>query len=90
MATTSSTCGAKRGATMNRRSWDWATLGWVGVWLLFIVFHVLYFTNHMEGLLWVTLLSVGPLWVLTAMGGLYELRGILARFASNGSREEEP
>lgn len=58
----------------------WAKLGWAGVWILFVVFHVLFLTNQMKGLLWVTLLSVGPLWLLTAGGGLVELRGILERF----------
>ena len=39
----------------------WAKLGWAGVWILFVIFHVLFLTNQMKGLLWVTLLSVGPL-----------------------------
>jgi hypothetical protein len=73
---------------MSGRPLSWARLGWAGVWILFIVFHVLYFTNHMEGLLWVTLVSVGPLWLLTAIGGLVELRGILARFSTRSQGEE--
>ena len=74
---------------MKHRFRSWATLGWVGVWTLFIVFHFLYFTNHMEGMLWVTLLSVGPLWIFTALGGMFELRGIMARFRTNGAGEEQ-
>ena len=66
----------------------WLMLGWLGVWALFVVFHVLFFSNHMTGLLWVTLLSVGPLWILTALGGLFELRGILRRFRADREEEE--
>ena len=67
---------------------NWSMLGWAGVWILFIVFHVLYFTNEMEGLLWVTLVSVGPLWILTACGGMIELKGLLARFQSPSNGED--
>ena len=73
---------------MTKRSFSWATLGWIGVWTLFIVFHVLYFMNDMRGLLWVTLVSVGPLWLLTAAGGLVELRGLLARFQTQDPEVE--
>ena len=64
---------------MSGRLMSWVTLGWAGVWILFIVFHVLYFTNHMEGLLWVTLVSVGPLWLFTAIGGLVVSLSLLIR-----------
>ncbi len=73
---------------MSQRNFSWATLGWIGVWTLFIVFHVLYFTSDMRGLLWVTLVSVAPLWLLAAAGGLIELRGLLARFRTQEPKEE--
>ncbi len=65
-----------------------ATVGWIGVWVLFVVFHVLFFTNQVEALLWVTLVSVGPIWLLTAIGGFVELRTIWARFRTTGPEEE--
>ncbi|MDP6934891.1 MAG: hypothetical protein QGG40_18365 [Myxococcota bacterium] len=63
-----------------------ALAGWIAVWLLFVVFHGLFFANRIEALLWVTLLSVGPIWVLTALGGMVELRGVWARFRDTGER----
>ena len=69
---------------MSGKGFRWALLGWTGVWVLFVVFHVLYFSNHMKGLLWVTLVSVGPLWLLTAIGGMVEIRAIWGRFQSTG------
>ena len=60
------------------------TLGWAGVWVLFVVFHALFFTNRLEGLLWVTLVSVGPIWLLTALGGIVEIRRIWGHFQSAG------
>ncbi len=64
-------------------------IGWGAVWLLFVVFHGLFFTNRLEALLWITLVSVGPIWVLTALGGMVELRALLARFRVLGSEERE-
>ena len=54
--------------------------GWISVWALFIVFHALFFANKLEALLWVTLLSVGPIWLLTAIGGIVEVRGVWRDF----------
>ena len=54
--------------------------GWISVWTLFIVFHALFFANKLEALLWVTLLSVGPIWLLTAIGGIVEVRGVWRDF----------
>ena len=54
--------------------------GWISVWALFIVFHALFFANKLEALLCVTLLSVGPIWLLTAIGGIVEVRGVWRDF----------
>ncbi len=68
---------------MNPNSKRWANataLGWAGVWILFVVFHLLFFANKLEALLWVTLMSVGPIWLLTVIGGIVEVRAVWSQF----------
>ena len=72
---------------MSSRSNGWgkaAALGWAAVWILFVVFHLLFFANKLEALLWVTLVSVGPIWLLTAVGGIVEVRAVWSQFRSSG------
>ena len=51
----------------------WIMLGWIAIWALFVVFHVFFLSNDISSLLWLTLLSVGPIWVATAIGGTLEV-----------------
>lgn len=51
-------------------------LGWIAIWSLFVVFHVFFFTNDITSLLWLTLFSVGPIWLATAIGGTVEVLAI--------------
>ena len=60
-------------------------LAWTLVVLLFVVFHWLYLTNQIVPLLWLTILSVGPIWLLTAIGGTVEISALVKSF---GQKEE--
>jgi hypothetical protein len=72
----------------NSRRWvKAAALGWAAVWILFVVFHLLFFANKLEALLWVTLVSVGPIWLLTAIGGIVEVRAVWRGFRGAGGGE---
>ena len=62
-------------------------LGWGLVWLLFVLFHWLYLTNQIVPLLWLTILSVGPIWILTAIGGTVEISALMRSFGNNEEGE---
>ncbi len=61
--------------------------GWILVWTLFTLFNVLLLTNHVRELLWLTLASLLPVWLLTAVGGSVELAALL-RARGKGGRNE--
>lgn len=53
--------------------------GWSGIVLLFLLFNLFLMTSDAEGMLRLTLYSIIPIWVLTAVGGSAEIRAVLRR-----------
>jgi len=54
-------------------------VGWFAIWVLFVMFNVLFAMNKLEALLWMTLASLPPIWILTVVGGILEIRSLLGR-----------
>ncbi|MDQ7008611.1 MAG: hypothetical protein Q9Q40_15425 [Acidobacteriota bacterium] len=63
--------------------------GWILVWGLFVLFNVLLLTGRIVALLYLTLGSLLPIWILSAVGGSLEVATLL-RARPTDKKGEKP
>ena len=63
-----------------------SVVGWTAVWLLFGLFNLFLATGNIRALVYLTLASLPPIWLLTVIGGTVEIRSLLGRRNKNGRK----